>query len=182
MLFAHPPFDDALDDTLDDDAARPDSGGWCDAQGAEWRVAPHSSEATIPSDAYPVGMLACTGEQSAAEAEAASDETTSAALDGLGLETRKPPLSPHARDLIRGLLTVAEARRLGCDGTGGPAGLRRHGWWDGLDWDALLQKRVPPPPSLAARALRAQARSKLADSPPELTAGARPPSPPFSLW
>ena len=50
---------------------------------------------------------------------------------------------PVTKDIVEGLCDKNEFARLGVDG--GAAELKRHQWFDGLDWDALVRREVPPP-------------------------------------
>ncbi|KAJ0398080.1 hypothetical protein P43SY_001170 [Pythium insidiosum] len=57
-----------------------------------------------------------------------------------------PPehFSSTATDFLQGLLVKNPRRRMGC-GEEGPMEIMQHPWFHGVDWDALLQKRVEPP-------------------------------------
>ncbi|DAZ99136.1 TPA: hypothetical protein N0F65_010220 [Lagenidium giganteum] len=52
--------------------------------------------------------------------------------------------SPAATDFLQRLLVKNPRKRLGC-GAEGPMEIMRHPWFEGIDWDALLQRRVEPP-------------------------------------
>lgn len=54
----------------------------------------------------------------------------------------------HAKDLIRGLLAVDKSRRLGSLKRG-VEDIKRHQFFVGVDWNALLAKKIPPPISLS---------------------------------
>lgn len=47
-------------------------------------------------------------------------------------------------DIIKALLRFPEHKRLGCQKTGSNA-VRNHIWFEGLDWDRLLERKLPPP-------------------------------------
>lgn len=53
-------------------------------------------------------------------------------------------VSPAAVDLLRGLLCRDPARRLGC-GPGDAAEVKAHVFFAAVDWQAMLDGRVPPP-------------------------------------
>ena len=55
-------------------------------------------------------------------------------------------VTDHARDLIRGLLVKDPARRVGSER--GAAEIKRHGFFNGLNW-ALIRSTVPPENSVA---------------------------------
>lgn len=52
--------------------------------------------------------------------------------------------SPTAIDFLQGVLVKNPRRRLGC-GDGGVMEIMQHPWFHGVDWDALLQRRIEPP-------------------------------------
>lgn len=52
--------------------------------------------------------------------------------------------SPVATDFLQRLLVKNPTSRMGC-GKEGAIEIMRHPWFDGLDWDAMLQRRVDPP-------------------------------------
>ena len=55
-------------------------------------------------------------------------------------------LSPEAKDLLQGLLTVIPGKRLGCDESqGGIEAIKRHAFFKGIDWERLELKQVHPP-------------------------------------
>ncbi|KAK3363429.1 kinase-like domain-containing protein [Lasiosphaeria hispida] len=59
-----------------------------------------------------------------------------------------PPTSPAAQDIIRQLCTVDRSRRLG-NISGGAARVKAHPFFNGVDWDAMIQRRqhgpiIPP--------------------------------------
>ena len=49
-----------------------------------------------------------------------------------------------AQDLVSRLLERKPMRRLGM-GPGGVNDVRKHRWFDGLDWDALQTRKLAPP-------------------------------------
>jgi len=51
---------------------------------------------------------------------------------------------PSARDLIKKLLTTNLTRRLG-NLKGGAADVKKHAFFEGIDWDAVYNKRLVPP-------------------------------------
>jgi len=53
-------------------------------------------------------------------------------------------ISPHAQKLMDGLMERRLENRLGClqDGT---MGIKQHEFFDGIDWDGILNLEVPPP-------------------------------------
>lgn len=51
---------------------------------------------------------------------------------------------PHAKDLIRRLLAPVPSLRLGCL-KDGAAGVKRHRFFEGMDFDALLRGDILPP-------------------------------------
>jgi serine/threonine protein kinase len=53
-------------------------------------------------------------------------------------------LSEPARDLLAGLLTRDASKRLGC-GIGDAAEVKSHPFFASIDWEALLECRIPPP-------------------------------------
>jgi protein kinase A len=53
-------------------------------------------------------------------------------------------VSPHARDLIRRLLTADLSRRLGCLAAGA-ADVRNHAWFRAVDFAALRARKAAPP-------------------------------------
>eukprot|EP01138_Halocafeteria_seosinensis_P001583 gb/GECG01001622.1/.p1 GENE.gb/GECG01001622.1/~~gb/GECG01001622.1/.p1 ORF type:complete len:838 (+),score=134.16 gb/GECG01001622.1/:1-2514(+) len=66
----------------------------------------------------------------------------------------KPPLpkylSGSAHSLLKGLLTKNPDQRLGCARNtmfkiGGVSALKRHPFFEGIDWDRLAEEQVPPP-------------------------------------
>jgi len=60
-------------------------------------------------------------------------------------DVRYPPtMSREAVDLLRRLLCKDPARRLGA-GRADAEEIRRHPYFRGIDWDAFLELRVPPP-------------------------------------
>lgn len=52
--------------------------------------------------------------------------------------------SPVATDFLQRLLVKNPKGRMGC-GNEGALEIMRHPWFEGVDWDALLQRRVEPP-------------------------------------
>ncbi|KAF5836996.1 kinase-like domain-containing protein [Dunaliella salina] len=61
-----------------------------------------------------------------------------------------PHFSPSARSLIDSLLQLQPSSRLG-SGPGSFAMLKQHPWFAPVDWDALMQLRLPPPPGMLQR-------------------------------
>lgn len=53
-------------------------------------------------------------------------------------------LTKHARDIIKDFLQVVPTRRLGVV-KGGAKLIKKHKWFSGFDWDALLAKQLPAP-------------------------------------
>ena len=49
-----------------------------------------------------------------------------------------------ARDLIKRLLVIDKSRRLGSM-KNGPEDVKAHRWFKGIDWEALVQRKLPPP-------------------------------------
>jgi serine/threonine protein kinase len=59
---------------------------------------------------------------------------------------RLSDVSPHCIDFMRQLLQRDPSKRLGsADSPDSQASIRTHPFFEGIDWDALLQFRVPPP-------------------------------------
>ena len=54
-----------------------------------------------------------------------------------------PEISPQARNLIASLLQREPTNRLGY--TNGIEEIKQHEWFDGVDWEAFLSKKVIPP-------------------------------------
>ncbi|KAI8820721.1 kinase-like domain-containing protein [Fimicolochytrium jonesii] len=54
-------------------------------------------------------------------------------------------MTAHARDLCHRLLQKNPAKRLGCDALGGVAGVKRHAFFRGIDWERLARLEVEPP-------------------------------------
>lgn len=59
-----------------------------------------------------------------------------------------PPISDNAKDLIRSFCTVDRSRRLG-NISGGAARVKSHPWFEGVNWDDILNRRrrgpiIPP--------------------------------------
>jgi serine/threonine protein kinase len=50
-----------------------------------------------------------------------------------------------AQDLIRKLLVVDPAKRLGASDSGGWHAVMSHPWFADIDWDKLVNKDVKPP-------------------------------------
>jgi len=71
---------------------------------------------------------------------------TKEAMDKATLEMEPdfsdPRFDAVSRDFCQRLLDKDPARRLGANGT---AEIMRHGWFDGLDWDAIQANTVEPP-------------------------------------
>ena len=60
------------------------------------------------------------------------------------LDYEFPPMFPEkGADLVRQLLVLNPAARLGADETGGYAALKAHPFFEGLDWDTLTQQQPP---------------------------------------
>jgi len=55
-----------------------------------------------------------------------------------------PYLSENAKDLCRKLLIKEPEKRLGA-GERGSIDIREHPWFECINWDAILEKKVPPP-------------------------------------
>jgi len=53
-------------------------------------------------------------------------------------------VSPVAKDFITALLDVSDTTRLGA-GPDGVSNIKRHPFFQGLDWELLEQKQIPPP-------------------------------------
>ena len=53
-------------------------------------------------------------------------------------------LSENARSLLDGLFTKIPEKRLGGSAEDAQE-IKNHPWFEGVDWDALLEKRVKPP-------------------------------------
>ncbi|SAM01393.1 hypothetical protein [Absidia glauca] len=53
-------------------------------------------------------------------------------------------ISQDCMDVLRGLLTKAPSDRYGC-GQGGISNLKKHSWFRGIDWQAMVQKTAIPP-------------------------------------
>lgn len=62
-----------------------------------------------------------------------------------------PFLSADTLDLIRKLLVRDPSKRLGYEG--GAASLRSHPFFDGIDWQAIRSRRVPPPATIVDQIL-----------------------------
>ncbi|ETV99069.1 AGC protein kinase, variant [Aphanomyces invadans] len=63
--------------------------------------------------------------------------------------TKEPPFpptlfSPTAIEFLQALLVKNPAQRLGC-GPNGPLDIMHHPWFTGIDWQALLERRVDTP-------------------------------------
>ncbi|KAI1076987.1 kinase-like domain-containing protein [Whalleya microplaca] len=56
----------------------------------------------------------------------------------------EPPVSPNAQDIIRSFCTVDRSRRLG-NISGGSQRVKSHPFFQNVDWDALLQRKVRAP-------------------------------------
>merc|ERR1712008_164506 len=61
-----------------------------------------------------------------------------------GTVTFPSKFSPQMRAVIKALLSKDPTRRLGCmnDGT---EGVMKHRFYQGFDWDGLLEKKIDPP-------------------------------------
>jgi len=55
-----------------------------------------------------------------------------------------PYLSPNVRNLLEGLFKKEPDKRLG-GGPGDAEDIKKHPWFEGFDWDALLRKELIPP-------------------------------------
>lgn len=53
-------------------------------------------------------------------------------------------MSASARDLISGLCTVDTSKRLG-NISGGAQTVKQHEWFQGIDWQAMYERRVKGP-------------------------------------
>lgn len=53
-------------------------------------------------------------------------------------------LSANAKSLLEGLFIKDPEKRLGGNSDDGAA-VRAHPWFEGVDWDAVLNKKVKPP-------------------------------------
>ncbi|CAM6004070.1 unnamed protein product, partial [Sphagnum balticum] len=73
-------------------------------------------------------------------------------------------LSGKVVDLIDKLLVVDESKRLGC-GSQGVDEIKDHPWFNGVDWDALLDCRVEPPLEICTRLENALRFEHTSDSP-----------------
>ncbi len=62
------------------------------------------------------------------------------------------------------LLVVDESKRLGC-GSQGVDEIKDHPWFNGVDWDALLDCRVEPPLEICTRLENALRFEHTSDSP-----------------
>lgn len=51
---------------------------------------------------------------------------------------------PNARDLVKKLLTADRTKRFGCL-KNGVDDVKKHKWFKGLDWDAVLMRQLPAP-------------------------------------
>lgn len=55
-----------------------------------------------------------------------------------------PYLSPNVKSLLEGLFKKEPDKRLG-GGVDGALEIKRHDWFEGWDWDALVRKEYPAP-------------------------------------
>ncbi|KXJ94028.1 camp-dependent protein kinase catalytic subunit [Microdochium bolleyi] len=55
-----------------------------------------------------------------------------------------PPISENAQNIIRSFCTVDRSRRLG-NISGNANAVKSHPFFEGIDWDALLDRQIPPP-------------------------------------
>lgn len=55
-----------------------------------------------------------------------------------------PYLSPNAKSLLDGLFQKEPSKRLG-SGTGGADEIKAHPWFQGVDWDIILNKEIKAP-------------------------------------
>lgn len=53
-------------------------------------------------------------------------------------------LSSSIKNLISGLLEQDVTKRLGCTAEGSTA-IKKHKWFQGVDWDEVSSKEIPPP-------------------------------------
>ncbi|KAJ3116187.1 serine/threonine protein kinase, AGC [Phlyctochytrium bullatum] len=89
----------------------------------------------------------------------------------LACRPRFPPnFDPHAKDLVRRLLTPDLSRRYG-NLKNGAADIRSHPWFEGIDWDAMLRLEIEPPylppsskPSVCDAARRSSEDDDVADA------------------
>jgi len=61
-------------------------------------------------------------------------------------------LSNEAKELITGLLQLSVSKRLGC-GKDGANEIKRHAWFAGFDWEALLWRKMQTPFAPPAKAV-----------------------------
>jgi len=55
-----------------------------------------------------------------------------------------PPISENAQNIIRSFCTVDRSRRLG-NISGNANAVKSHPFFEGIDWDALLKRKISPP-------------------------------------
>ena len=85
-------------------------------------------------------------------------------------------LAPDAADLLRRMLKVDRAERLGV-GEGGREAIRAHAYFDGMPWASLLHKLVPGPLRMASAHLDDPSATASEPSPPQQLAGVPPERP-----
>eukprot|EP00761_Pharyngomonas_kirbyi_P012780 gb/GECH01012807.1/.p1 GENE.gb/GECH01012807.1/~~gb/GECH01012807.1/.p1 ORF type:complete len:355 (+),score=81.78 gb/GECH01012807.1/:1-1065(+) len=59
-------------------------------------------------------------------------------------------IEPRAKDLIQSLLTTDTTKRLGAL-AGGAQDVKNHPWFSGVDWQALLDRKIPTPIPVKAK-------------------------------
>ena len=70
-------------------------------------------------------------------------------INGFTITSATSGISPRGatvacNSLIKALLVKTPGKRLGC-GRAGLLELKRHAWFGGLDWKALIRKEIPAP-------------------------------------
>src|SRR5690349_7011483 len=55
-----------------------------------------------------------------------------------------PPISENAQNIIRSFCTVDRSRRLG-NISGNANAVKSHPFFEGIEWDALLNRQISPP-------------------------------------
>lgn len=55
-----------------------------------------------------------------------------------------PPISEKAQNIISSFCTVDRSRRLG-NISGNANAVKSHPFFEGINWDALLDRQIPPP-------------------------------------
>jgi len=79
-------------------------------------------------------------------------------------------LDVKAKDLIKRLLTHDRAKRFGCL-KNGAEDIQKHKWYKGMDWDALVDRRIPPS---FVPSVKAPDDTSMFDRYPESTEGSAP--------